>query len=141
MKTYRSLAATGRRAMWLAFGAASLAACAGGQTSPAAVPSTPEAVYDASRPAFRMDDVIGRTGPELDALFGAPALVRAEGAGELRRYDLAVCGLMVLLASESGGERIAQELYASAPSSDAPPADAARCLGVGLKRESAGPGV
>ncbi|MBI1391497.1 MAG: hypothetical protein GC152_02035 [Alphaproteobacteria bacterium] len=117
-----------------------LGACATQGPPPApAAPSSPPAgaggpvgiVYDPANPAFRASDVIGRTAPAIDKLFGAPALVRTEGVGELRRYDLAACSLIVLMLDAGQGALAAAELYASRRSSDAPEIDAARCLGVG----------
>ncbi len=124
---------------------AGLTACAATPTADPAPIAAPAPAYefDPANPAFRREDVLGRTAAEIDALLGAPALVRTEGAGEFRRYDLALCGLVVLLAAEDGADRVAKELYASAPTSgdegEAP--TAARCLGVGPKRDAPTPGV
>lgn len=88
------------------FIAAAVLLAAGCATAPAVAPSG--AAASAARPAsaaFRMADIENRTGAELDARLGQPALVRIEGGGEFRRYAFAECSLMIILYPDETGVR------------------------------------
>lgn len=108
-----------------------LSACATNVEPPAAA----VIVEPPSAPAFRADDVLGKSAADIDALFGDPGLVRREGAGEFRRYALADCNLIVILYPDDktapSGSTV-KTLYASAKSAAAPSADTTACLAAGL---------
>ena len=88
-------------------------------------------------PAFKADDVMGKSAQEIDALFGDPALKRREGNGEFRRYALADCNIIVILypdEKDTGSEPPShvRTFYASAKTAGAAKPDADRCLATGL---------
>lgn len=81
-----------------------LSACA---TAPASVaPTSPPVVDPAS--------YLGAAPDALDDLLGAPALVRAEGAGAFRRYDGASCSVYVLIGRNEAGEAVISQIDAGA---------------------------
>lgn len=100
------------------------------QTAPAARPVAKAAAP--AKPVFRQADILGRDAKSLDALLGAPALVRTEGAGEFRRYALAECSLIVILYTNDKGEFSAGHLDAAAKSASAGKPDLDLCLARGL---------
>ena len=104
-----------RRGAALALGMAALAGCA---TAPAG--SGPGVVRDASPkpkappPGVAAAALMGADAARLDGLLGAPGLVRREGAGEYRRYDLPDCALIVILYPEDGAAPTVSHLEAAA---------------------------
>lgn len=120
--------------------AVSLAACAsnGEPGAPAPAPAAATIrpgvpVYNPAKPAFTTRDVLGKTAQELDARLGAPALIKSEGVGELRRYDLSACALVVLLKRDGAKAATSRDVYASKRTSTGPDVDLQTCLGVGSR--------
>ena len=71
--------------------------------------------------------LIGLGGGELAGVMGEPALVRAEGPAEYRRYGLAGCQLDLFLFTDPAGG-VPRVVYLDArPPVGAPPASAANC--------------
>lgn len=109
-------------------GAAVTAACA---SDPSVRTDKSAAAFPPAAPVFTLADVERATPAELDALFGAPALTRREGAGEFRRYALSACSLIVVLYPDETGEIKTREISASAlRAGEANPA-LADCLAAG----------
>lgn len=72
-------------------------------------------------PVYVRSDFAGVLGSSVDARLGAPALVRREGEGEFRRYNLQNCNLIVILyPDELGRARVTQLETATKSSADAP---------------------
>ncbi|MBB5517635.1 hypothetical protein [Amphiplicatus metriothermophilus] len=118
----------GACALFLALaGCASVADAPRGSESAAARPKPGPAA-----PVFLRGDVLGRDAAALDALLGAPALVRREGAGEFRRYALADCALIVILYPDESGAPAARHLEAAAVRAGAARPDLDDCLARGL---------
>ena len=115
--------------------AAALSACATTDTPQASAKSEPGDLQAAIlEPVFTRDDVMSKTASELDATFGEPALVRREGKGEFRRYDLDRCGLIVILLADASGQMATSHIEAAAKTSaDAAP-EVDHCLSGGLPR-------
>lgn len=112
--------------------AALLSACAsGGVKAPPAPGSTSGPAAPAGKPLHRVSDVLGKSAGELDARFGAPALIRREGAGEFRRYTLSTCSLIVILYPNDKGEKTAGYADAAAKTADAAKPDLNACLAKG----------
>jgi len=110
-----------------------LGACASDGRRPTAPEPTPVIAPTApAAPAFLTEDVLGRTAGEIDARLGAPALVRREGAGEFRRYDLARCALIVLIYPDTEGRAVAEHAEAGALATDARAPSLEDCLAAGL---------
>jgi len=85
--------------------------CAGGPSAPdTAGPPPPVQVA----PAYERRDILGADGEAVDALLGAPALVRREGAGEFRRYALRACSLIVILYPDENAGLVAKHVEATA---------------------------
>jgi hypothetical protein len=85
----------------------------------------------ATKPVFLAADMSGKSGDELDALLGAPDLMRIEGTGEFRRYALQRCSLIVILyPDEKGMKRAAHLDAASLKTGDEKP-DLDACLAGG----------
>lgn len=109
------------------------AACATTGPAETATASKPAAKASApAKPAFRQADILGRDAKSLDALLGAPALVRTEGAGEFRRYALAQCSLIVILYTNEQGQFSAGHLDAAAKLASEEKPDLDLCLAGGL---------
>ena len=104
-----------------------LSGCAGG--SGAVAPASIKA--PAPPPAFAQADFMNRAVEDVDALLGAPALVRKEGEGEFRRYDLAACALIVLLYPDEAGVKRVRALHAGAKTATASAPDLDECLARG----------
>lgn len=104
------------------------AACATApeQTSaPAAAPAEPAA------PVYVMGDFLGADAGAVDALLGAPALTRREGAGEYRRYALSTCTLVIILYPDDNGESHVAHVDATALKAGAEKPDLEDCLAAG----------
>ncbi len=82
-------------------------------------------------PVFLAAEIEGKAGDELDALLGAPDLVRLEGAGEFRRYMLADCALMIILYPDDKGTKRTAKIDAGALSVGDDKPDLDRCLARG----------
>lgn len=96
-------------------------------------PSAPSVAADPvpAAPRYALSDFDGADGPAVDALLGAPALVRREGAGEYRRYALTGCTLIIILyPDETGVQRVAH-VDATAATSAASRPDLESCLATG----------
>jgi hypothetical protein len=52
------------------------------------------------------DDLIGLSGPQLRAIFGAPALLRQDGIAELWRYDGTGCHAFFFLYDKDGHKQV-----------------------------------
>lgn len=76
---------------------------------------------------------MGASAGDIDALLGAPALVRREGAGEFRRYGLETCSLIVILyPNENPAEAdVASHVEATALHSSDDKPDIETCLANG----------
>jgi hypothetical protein len=99
--------------------------------------ATPSVTKDLpSKPAFRAAEIEGKTADDLDALLGAPQLLRVEGAGEFRRYMLADCALLVILYPDEKGIKRAAEIDAGALRSGDEKPDLDLCLARGKVKES-----
>ncbi|MEM8988696.1 MAG: hypothetical protein AAGC95_18455 [Pseudomonadota bacterium] len=85
-------------------------------------PEAPEA------PALSEADLLGLGAADVEALIGAPALVRREGEGEMRRYVFSECSLLVFLypAGEGPDKVVYLDAAARASGADKPTVDA--CL-------------
>ena len=107
----------------------SLAACAsGGDTPPPTIVSAPAAPAE---PAYLRSDIDGASAAALDALFGDPGLIRKEGDGEFRRYQLAECALLVILYPDETGTPRTAHMEATALSSDREKPNLDACLAAG----------
>jgi hypothetical protein len=99
--------------------------------------ATPSVTKDLpSKPAFRAAEIEGKTADDLDALLGAPDLLRIEGAGEFRRYMLADCALLVILYPDEKGIKRAAEIDAGALRSGEEKPNLDVCLARGKAKES-----
>jgi len=103
---------------------------AGCATAPAGAPT--RAAAPTANAAFRTTDIENRTGAELDARLGPPALIRIEGRGEFRRYAFAACSLMIILYPDEKGVRRVRHADASALIAGAANPDLETCLASGL---------
>lgn len=112
-------------ALLLGLGAGACASAPQGAPADIAAPSPP------ADPVYQTDDILGAPPGALDALLGAPALVRREGKGEYRRYQLRECALIVLLYPDEVGAVRAAHLDASALASGAAKPDLEACLAAG----------
>lgn len=104
------------------------AACATApdQTSaPVAAPAEPAA------PVYVMGDFLGADAAAVDALLGAPALTRREGAGEYRRYPLSTCTLVIILYPDDKGESHVAHVDVTALKAGAEKPDLKDCLAAG----------
>lgn len=88
-------------------------------------PETPPA------PVYLLSDILGTTPEEVETLLGAPALVRAEGAGEFRRYALNECSLIIILYPNDNGDTRTAHVEATALSSGEEKPDLDACLAAG----------
>lgn len=111
---------------------AALAGCATAGPGERAQETAAAAPVAAAKPAFVRADIVGRGSAELDRLLGPAALIRREGQGEFRRYGLADCALIVILAPDEAGEQRAVHLDAAAKISGETPPDIECCLAAGL---------
>jgi hypothetical protein len=116
-----------------AFSALLLAACS---TTDGAKPARPSAAKAASQPYqgpvfLRQSDLAGKEARALDALLGAPALKRAEGRGEFRRYAFASCSLFIILYPDEKGAPRVQEIDAGPKISGEEKPDLDDCLARG----------
>lgn len=123
------------RPVLAALTASALSACATTEAPGTKVGAVPEAGNTLiQEPVFTRADVMSKTALELDASFGEPALVRREGKGEFRRYDLDRCGLIVILLANGAGEMAVTRIDAAAKTSDVAAPDVDHCLSGGLPR-------
>lgn len=107
--------------------AVALAACSStGKPEPAAAskPFTGKAY-------LRQADLQGKDVQSIDDLLGVPALKRAEGKGEFRRYPFLACTLIVILYPDEKGEARVRQIDAAAKISGAPKPDLDQCLARG----------
>ena len=110
----RPIASSGLRAN-LAFAliAITLAACGttGGGLSGRSAPGEGDPIGDLIRrqddapPGPKAERFLGQPVARLEAVVGAPALVRREGANEFRRYDLGDCRAMAIVMPAGGTVR------------------------------------
>ncbi len=110
--------------------ALALAACASKREAPLPIAAEVEAVAP-SAPVYVARDIMGAAPAAIDALLGAPALTRKEGAGEYRRYALSECMLIVILYPDEAGAARAAHLEATALSSGAEKPALDACLAAG----------
>jgi hypothetical protein len=108
---------------------AALTGCA--SVSPGATGGAQGAARAASTPVFVASDIAGKAGADIDALLGAPDLMRIEGAGEFRRYSLADCALIIILYPDDNGTKRATQIAASALKAGEPKPDLDQCLARG----------
>ena len=80
-------------------------------------PALPEVVIVPGPPA---DDFVGAPLADLEAVIGTPALVRAEGTMEFRRYDLGPDCRAFVLALPDGGTVLSIDTGAAAQGDPAP---------------------
>ena len=109
--------------------AAALAACSTTQSPKAQSPATGDAW--SGRVFLRQADLQGKDVRALDNLLGEPALKRAEGKGEFRRYAFEACALIVILYPDEAGAPRVQRLDAAAKISGSPKPDLDQCLARG----------
>ena len=114
-----------------ALGAAALLLVGACSTSPDPAPSVFESPAEPLTPVFVLDDILGATPDQVDALLGAPTLTRREGAGEYRRYALQDCTLIVILYPDETGAARASHVDAAAQSASADKPDLGACLARG----------
>lgn len=114
-----------------AFGASTLLLISACSTTSEPAPNVVEAPSAPSTPTFVLDDILGATPDQVDALLGAPALTRREGEGEYRRYALQDCTLIVILYPDETGAARASHVDATAQSSGAEKPDLSACLANG----------
>lgn len=104
-------------------------------TSCAAAPEEPAVIAlpeEPQGPAYQLNEVLGASADDIDALLGAPALVRREGSGEFRRYGLKACSLIVILyPDESIGVPTASHVEATALRAGDDKPDPEMCLAKG----------
>jgi hypothetical protein len=84
--------------------------------------------------AFKVSDVEKKSAAELDALFGAPALTRKEGAGEFRRYAFSACSLIVILYPDDRGVARASHISTAALVENTANPTVEDCLAAGIKQ-------
>ena len=84
-----------------------------------------------SAPAFALTDILGAAPDSVDALLGAPTLVRREGSGEYRRYTLSTCTLIVILYPDDQGNARAAHVDATAKNAADIKPDVNACLAAG----------
>lgn len=103
------------------------AACASAPEAPApiAVDPTP------APPRYLVSDIEDADASSIDALLGAPALTRREGAGEYRRYALTSCTLIIILYPDETGVQKVAHVDATATTSSAEDPDLEACLAAG----------
>ncbi len=104
-----------------------LTACASGPSIDAA----PPAAAAPSAPVFVLGDILGARPQTIDALLGAPALTRSEGAGEYRRYGLTSCTLIIILYPDEAGAPHVAYVDTAAQKSGAEKPDLEACLAAG----------
>jgi hypothetical protein len=118
------------RLILVSAGLSALAGCASvGGSSTAGGPR--DATGAATTPAFLSSDIAGKAAGDLDALLGAPDLMRIEGSGEFRRYSLAECALIIILYPDEEGAKRATQIAASALKAGEPKPDLDACLAAG----------
>ena len=110
-----------------------LAACAT-NADRAATPVAGAPSAAPSRPIYRLADIEGRTAAEINAVLGAPGLVRREGRSEFRRYDLAACAIIAIVMPDGEGAMRARTIEASALRNGEEKPDLAACLAKGPKQ-------
>ncbi len=97
--------------------------------------SAPESVEAPPRvraePVYLLADMLGASAGDIDAMLGAPALTRKEGAGEYRRYALTACNLIIILYPDETGVARVAHVDASANHSDGEKPDLNDCLAAG----------
>ena len=72
-------------------------------TAPHAVQGVP---IPAAPQTGEPDDLVGLSGPQLRAIFGAPALLRQDRIAELWRYDGAGCHAFFFLYDKDGHKQV-----------------------------------
>lgn len=117
---------------WKFAGAAALLACAACATNPDVKKSDPLMRSVAPlEPVYELSDLDGASAADLDAILGAPALVRREGDGEFRRYALAECSLIIVLYPDGSGLLKTREIAAAALRAGAEKPELKNCLAAG----------
>jgi len=114
-----------------AIGAAALLLMSACSTTPEPAPGVVESPAAPSAPVFILDDILGATPAQVDALLGAPTLTRREGDGEYRRYALQDCTLIVILYPDETGAARTSHVDAAAQSAGADKPDLGACLARG----------
>lgn len=109
----------------------SLAAGCASAPDSAEAPAKPAARSAKPAPAYVLSDILGANAGRLDAMFGAPALTRKEGAGEYRRYALTTCTLIVILYPDERGVGKVAHVDATATHSAGQKPDLNACLAAG----------
>lgn len=117
-----------RTTMAAALGLLFVNACS---TTPDTAPSVVEKPAVPSTPVYVLDDILGASPDQVDALLGAPTLTRREGEGEYRRYALQGCTLIVILYPDETGAERATHVDAAAHTSGAEKPDLGACLARG----------
>lgn len=108
--------------------AAVLAACSTTGEPRAAVPA--QKTFS-GKTYLRKADLEGKEARAIDNLLGVPALRRAEGKGEFRRYPFLACTLIVILYPDEKGQSRVRQLDAAAKVSGEPKPDLDQCLARG----------
>lgn len=85
----------------------------------------------AGKAYLRQEDLAGKEARVIDERLGVPALKRAEGKGEFRRYAFLSCSLIVILYPDDKGKVRVQHLDAAARVSGDPKPDLDQCLARG----------
>ena len=94
-------------------------------------PEATAAPAEPAAPVYVMGDFLGAGAAAVDALLGAPALTRREGAGEYRRYALSTCTLVIILYPDDNGESHVAHVDATALKAGAEKPDLENCLAAG----------
>ncbi|WP_425410469.1 hypothetical protein [Hyphococcus sp.] len=105
------------------------AACATAPQTPGPEPIA--APIAPAPPAFRLDEFLGAGPDAVDAMLGAPALTRKEGAGEYRRYSLSTCSLIIILYPDETGTQKVAHVDTTALQSASEKPDLEDCLAAG----------
>ena len=113
-----------------------LGACAStGATAPVTDSAASSVDVAPAAPVFFQKDIMKKTAADLDETLGEAALVRREGKGEFRRYEMAKCELIVILYPAEDGLMTATHLDAAAKTSEEAKPDLDACLAGGLPRQ------
>ncbi len=90
-----------------------------------AAPATPGA------PVYQLDDILGASVQNVDALLGDAILSRREGNGEYRRYALSTCSLIIILYPDENNIASVAHVDATALASQQEKPDLEACLAAG----------